>query len=175
MLNGSLFVIGEAHGNGIPWGDVVFQLVIFLILLALLRKYALGPVMGIMKQREDHIANQLDSAEKNNADAMKLVEEQKQELVAARKEAQELLEKARKQADVQREEIVAAAKAEAENLKESAMREITREKELAVQSVQQQVASLSVLIASKVLEKEVKTEDQSAIFDQYLKEVGEAK
>lgn len=175
MLNGSLFVIGEANGHGIPWGDVAFQLVIFLILLALLRKYALGPVMGIMKQREDHIANQLDSAEKNNADAMKLVEEQKQELVAARKEAQELLEKARKQADVQREEIVAAAKAEAENLKESAMREITREKELAVQSVQQQVASLSVLIASKVLEKEVKTEDQSAIFDQYLKEVGEAK
>ncbi|MEE6451484.1 F0F1 ATP synthase subunit B [Gottfriedia acidiceleris] len=167
--------MGEANGHGIPWGDVAFQLVIFLILLALLRKYALGPVMGIMKQREDHIANQLDSAEKNNADAMKLVEEQKQELVAARKEAQELLEKARKQADVQREEIVAAAKAEAENLKESAMREITREKELAVQSVQQQVASLSVLIASKVLEKEVKTEDQSAIFDQYLKEVGEAK
>ena len=69
--------------------------------------------MGIMKQREDHIANQLDSAEKNNADAMKLVEEQKQELVAARTEARELLEKARKQADVQREEIVAAAKAEA--------------------------------------------------------------
>ncbi len=175
MLNGSLFVIGEANGHGIPWGDVAFQLVIFLILLALLRKYALGPVMGIMKQREDHIANQLDSAEKNNADAMKLVEEQKQELVAARTEARELLEKARKQADVQREEIVAAAKAEAENLKESAKREIIREKELAVQSVQQQVASLSVLIASKVLEKEVKSEDQSAIFDQYLKEVGEAK
>jgi F-type H+-transporting ATPase subunit b len=131
--------------------------------------------MGIMKQREEHISNQLDSAEKSNAEAMKLVEEQKKELVAARMEAKELLEKARKQADTQREEIVAAAKAEAENMKESAMRDINREKELAVQSVQQQVASLSVLIASKVLEKEVKSEDQSAIFDQYLKEVGEAK
>jgi len=173
VFNGSMFVLGEAHG--IPYGDIIFQLLIFVILLALLRKYALGPVMGIMKQREDHIANQLDSAEKSNAEAMKLVEDQKKELVAARKEAQELLEKARKQADVQRDQIVAAAKAEAENMKENAMREITREKELAIQSVQQQVASLSVLIASKVLEKEVKTEDQSAIFDQYLKEVGDAK
>jgi F-type H+-transporting ATPase subunit b len=169
-----MFVLGEAHA-GIPYGDIVFQLLIFVILLALLRKYALGPVMGIMKQREDHIANQLDSAEKNNAEAMKLVEDQKKELVAARKEAQELLERARKQADTQREQIVAAAKAEAENMKENAMRDITREKELAIQSVQQQVASLSVLIASKVLEKEVKSEDQSAIFEQYLKEVGDAK
>jgi F-type H+-transporting ATPase subunit b len=169
-----MFVLGEASGK-IPYGDIIFQLVIFLILLALLRKYALGPVMGIMKQREDHIANQLDSAEKSNAEAMKLVEDQKKELVAARKEAQELLEKARKQADVQRDQIVAAAKAEAENMKENAKREITREKELAIQSVQQQVASLSVLIASKVLEKEVKSEDQSAIFEQYLKEVGDAK
>jgi len=173
VLNGSMFVLGEA--SGIPYGNIIFQLVIFVILLALLRKYALGPVMGIMKQREDHIANQLDSAEKSNAEAMKLVEDQKKELVAARKEAQGLLEKARKQADTQRDQIVAAAKAEAENMKENAMREITREKELAIQSVQQQVASLSVLIASKVLEKEVKTEDQSAIFDQYLKEVGDAK
>ena len=72
MLNGSMFVLGEAHG--IPYGDIIFQLLIFVILLALLRKYALGPVMGIMKQREDHIANQLDSAEKSNAEAMKLVE-----------------------------------------------------------------------------------------------------
>ncbi|MBP0725065.1 F0F1 ATP synthase subunit B [Bacillus sp. RG28] len=169
-----MFVLGEAAGK-IPYGNIIFQLVIFVILLALLRKYALGPVMGIMKQREDHISNQLDSAEKNNAEAMKLVEDQKKELVAARKEAQELLEKARKQADVQRDQIVAAAKAEAENMKENAKREITREKELAIQSVQQQVASLSVLIASKVLEKEVKSEDQSAIFEQYLKEVGDAK
>ena len=59
-------------------GDIVFQLVMFIILLALLKKFAWGPLMGIMKQREEHIADEINAAEKSRLEAKKLLEEQRE-------------------------------------------------------------------------------------------------
>ena len=72
----------------------------FIILMALLKKFAWGPLMGIMKQREDHIANEIDAAEKSRIEATKLFEEQRALLKEARQEAQILIESAKKQGDV---------------------------------------------------------------------------
>lgn len=159
----------------VPYGTVLYTLVVFLILLALLRKYAFGPLMGIMKERENHISNEIDAAEKNNAETKKLVEEQREMLKQSRVEAQELIERAKKQAEDQKESIVAAAKEEAVSIKESAVQEIQREKEQAIAALQEQVASLSVQIASKVMQKELKEEDQVQLIRDYIKEVGEAR
>ncbi len=57
--------------TGLNTGDIVFQLLMFLILLALLGKFAFGPVMNIMKQREEHIANEINSSEERNKEAQK--------------------------------------------------------------------------------------------------------
>ena len=84
--------------------------------------------MGIMKEREEHVANEIDAAERNNAEAKKLVEEQREMLKQSRVEAQELIERAKKQAVDQKDVIVAAAKEEAESIKASAVQEIQREK-----------------------------------------------
>lgn len=56
-------------------GDILFQLLAMLVLLALLKKFALGPLLNIMKQREDHIAGEITSAEERNKEAQKLIEE----------------------------------------------------------------------------------------------------
>lgn len=162
-------------GSSIPYGTIIYQLVVFIILLALLRKYAFGPLMNIMKQREEHIANEIDAAEKNNQESKKLVEEQRTILKQSRVEAQELIERAKKQAEEQKEGIIAAAKAEAESIKESALKEIQREKDQAIAALQEQVASLSVQIASKVIQKELKEEEQAKLIRDYIKEVGEAR
>lgn len=159
----------------VPYGTMLYTIVVFLILLALLRKYAFGPLMGIMKERESHISNEIDAAEKNNAEARKLVEEQREMLKQSRIEAQELIERAKKQAEDQKDVIVAAAKEEAVSIKESAVQEIQREKEQAIAALQEQVASLSVQIASKVMQKELKEEDQVQLIRDYIKEVGEAR
>lgn len=160
-------------GATLNTGDIVFQLLMFIILLALLKKFAWGPLMGVMKQREDHIANEIDSAEKNRADAEKLLEEQRELLKEARSEARELIENAKKQAEVQREEIINTARAEAERMKETASREIEQQKENAVAAIREQVASLSVMIASKVIEKELTEADQEKLINEYIKEAGE--
>ncbi|WP_379970662.1 F0F1 ATP synthase subunit B [Ectobacillus sp. sgz5001026] len=162
-------------GAAIPYGTMIYQLVIFLILLALLRKYAFGPLMNIMKQREEHIASELEAAEQNNSESKKLVAEQREFMKQSKIEAQELIERAKKQAEEQREGIVVAAKAEAETIKDAALSEIKREKEHAIAALQEQVASLSVLIASKVIEKELKEEDQAKLIRDYMNEVGEVR
>ena len=112
----------------IPFGTIAYTLFIFLLLLVMLRKFAWGPLMGIMKEREEHVTNEIDAAERSNAEAKKLVEEQREMLKQSRVEAQELIERAKKQAVDQKDVIVAAAKEEAESIKASAVQEIQREK-----------------------------------------------
>jgi F-type H+-transporting ATPase subunit b len=129
--------------------------------------------MGIMKEREEHVANEITSAEKSRKEAAALVEEQRNMLKEARSDAQSLIEAAKKQGDLQREEIISASRAEAERIKEAAKLEIEQQKEKAVAAIRAQVASLSVLIASKVIEKELSAADQDKLINEYIQEAGE--
>jgi F-type H+-transporting ATPase subunit b len=79
----------------------------------------------------------------------------------------------KKQADAQREEIISTARAEAERLKNAAKLEIEQEKAKAVAALREQVASLSVMIASKVIEKEISEKDHEKLIMESIKEAGE--
>jgi F-type H+-transporting ATPase subunit b len=129
--------------------------------------------MGMMKQREEHISNEINTAEASNLEAKKLLEEQRKMLKEARTDAQSLIEAAKKQGDVQREEIISTARGEAERIKEAAKLEIEQQKEKAVAAIREQVASLSVMIASKVIEKELTVQDQDKLINEYIQEAGE--
>jgi F-type H+-transporting ATPase subunit b len=169
------FVLGSAEAaahSGVNWGDIIFQLAMFIILMVLLKKFAWGPLMGIMTQREEHVAGEI-SAEQSRVEAKKLLEEQRSLLKEARSEAQVLIENAKKQGDIQREEIIAVARTEADRIKESAKLESEQQKEKAVAAIREQVASLSVLIASKVIEKELNAADQDKLINEYIQEAGD--
>jgi len=167
------FVLGLAEHGHLNTGDILFQLIMFIILLVLLKIFAWKPLMGIMKQREDHISNEIEAAEKSRIEANKLLEEQRSLLKEARQEAQTLIENAKKQGDISREEIITIARGEAERIKEAAKLEIEQQKEKAVAALKEQVASLSVLIASKVIEKELSAADQEKLINDYIQEAGE--
>jgi F-type H+-transporting ATPase subunit b len=172
VLTNSLVLGAVEH---VHYGNILFQLAMFLILLLLLKKFAWGPLMGIMKQREEHISNEINAAENSRLEAKKLLDEQRNLLKDARQEAQNLMENARKQGDIQREEIVVAARAESERIKEAAKLEIEQQKEKAVAAIREQVASLSVMIASKVIERELSAQDQNQLINEYIKEAGEGR
>ncbi|WP_051045205.1 F0F1 ATP synthase subunit B [Halalkalibacterium ligniniphilum] len=161
------------HLFDINWGSIIYQLVAFLTLLALLNKFALKPLMGVMQKREEMINEQIDSAEKDRKAAQQYLEEQRKEVEKARQEAQEIIQNAKKLSEQQGQDIIKAARDEAERLKDAALAEIGREKEQAVASLREQVASLSVLIATKVIEKELDEKEQEKFIQEYLKEVGE--
>ena len=157
----------------ITWADSLFSLSMFIILLLLLRKFAWGPIMNMMKEREEHIANEIDTAEKNRKEAEQYLEQQKEEINRAREEAQQIIETARKTSEVQGEEILSSARAEAERVKANALAEIEREKDLAVQELREQVGTLSVMIATKIIEKELDEKEQEKLIEEYVKEAGE--
>ncbi|CAM5192118.1 ATP synthase subunit b OS=Ureibacillus acetophenoni OX=614649 GN=atpF PE=3 SV=1 [Ureibacillus acetophenoni] len=174
-LNNFVLLAEAGHDELFNGGDVLATLVIFIVLMLLLKKFAWGPLMGIMKQREELVASEIDAAENARKEAAKVLEEQKALLKEARTEAQSIIESAKKQGDTQREEIISAAREEANRLKESAVREIETEKEKAILAVREEVVSLSVLAASKVLGKEISEEDNSALIKETIAKAGEAK
>ena len=154
-------------------GDILVTLVIFAVLMVLLKKLAWGPLMGIMTQREELIASEIEAAEVSRQQSQQLLEEQRGLLKEARTEAQAIVENAKKQGTVQREEIITVARAEANRLKESAIREIETEKDKAVAAVRNEVVSLSVLAASKVLGKQISEEDNRALIEETIAKAGD--
>nr|WP_225942096.1 F0F1 ATP synthase subunit B [Sporosarcina limicola] len=156
-------------------GDIIAQLGFFLILMLLLKKFAWGPLMGMMDQRAELIANEIDSAEKSRLESHKLLEEQRSLLKEAREDSQSIVENARKQGEAQRQELMTAARAEVGRMKEAATLEIATEKEKAVAAVREEFVSLSILAASKVLGKEISEEDNRALIEETILKAGEGR
>lgn len=168
-------VLGASGHDGLNILDILATLFFFILLMVLLKKVAWGPLMGIMTQREELIASEIAAAENSRGESQRLLEEQRDLLKEARTEALAIVENAKKQGDVSREEIITTARSEAIRLKESAFREIDTEKERAIAAVREEVVSLSVLAASKVLEKEVSEEDNRALIEATIAKAGEVK
>lgn len=156
-------------------GDIIVTVVFFTILMLLLKKFAWGPLMGVMDQRAKMIASEIEQAEQSRQESAKLLEEQRALLKEARDNAQEIVENARKQGDTQREELITAARAEVNRMKESAALEIATEKEKAVAAVREEFVSLSILAASKVLGKEISEEDNRALIEETIVKAGEGR
>ncbi|MDQ1911228.1 F0F1 ATP synthase subunit B [Paenibacillus sp. GD4] len=157
------------HFNITSFGIAIVS---FLVLMWLISKYAFGPLMGIMEQRRQLVKDQLDSAESNRKQADALLAEQKAALEQVRSEAKQMMEQARVTSSKQAEDIIQQAKEEASRLKQDALRDIETEKNKAVAALRSQVSAMSVLIASKIIEKQIDEKSQEQLVEQYLKEVG---
>ncbi|MFC4777880.1 F0F1 ATP synthase subunit B [Paenibacillus sp. GCM10023252] len=152
--------------------STIIAMVAFGILYFLLSKYAFGPLFAIMEQRRQMVLEQMNTAESSRKQAESSMEEQKQALQQARKEAYDIIEQARVTSTKTADEIVQSAKSEATRLKDDALRDIESEKNKAVAELRGEVGSISVKIASKIIEKQVDEKSQEQIVNQYLKEVG---
>lgn len=168
-----LMVGANVNVGGLRIGDALVTLFFFLVLLVILRKVAWGPLMNIMEEREKHVANELDVAEKSRKEAEIQAKEATAELKQTRQDAERIIEEAKTAGQKQEQDIIESARQEAARIKVSAQEDIQSEKEKAILALQDQVASLSVLIASKVIEKEISAQDQDDLIAEYIKEVGE--
>jgi len=165
----NMFVLGA----GVEWGTTIVTLATFVILLALLKKFAWGPLKEVMDKRERDINKDIDDAEQAKINAQKLEEENRKTLKETQDEVQRILDDAKVQARKQHEEIIHEANVRANGMIETAQSEINSEKERALADINNQVSELSVLIASKVLRKEISEQDQKDLVEKYLKEAGD--
>ncbi|WP_409343727.1 F0F1 ATP synthase subunit B [Paenibacillus sp. MBLB4367] len=154
------------------WESFAFAILAFAILYWLLNRYAFGPLFGMMEKRREMIAQQMKSASDNRDQADKLLAEQKQVIEEARKEAYAIIEQSRSMSSKQADELIQQAKAESNRIKEDALKDIESEKNKAVAALRGQVSAMAVMVASKIIEKQVDEKSQEELIDKYLNEVG---
>ncbi|WP_040952307.1 F0F1 ATP synthase subunit B [Gorillibacterium massiliense] len=151
----------------------LITIIAFGILYWLLSKYAFGPLFAMMEKRREHIQNEIQTAEKNRSESVQYLEQQKQALDGARKEALGIVEQARQASVRQADDILGHAREEASRLKDDMVEQIQHEKDKAVVALRSQVSAMSVMIASKIIEKQVDEQTQKELVDKYLQEVGD--
>jgi len=152
-------------------GLFFWQTMIFVGLLFLLRKYAWGPILGAVNERETSIKDALASAEAARAEMETLQSDNQRILKEARAEKEALLKEARNT----RADLINTAKEEAQEeaqkILAQAQEAIQNEKRAAISELKEQVCSIAMDIAEKVLQKELESKDkQVELIDQLLKD-----
>lgn len=168
----ALAVVAEEAGGASPFtvngGLIIWTLVIFGILMFVLAKTAWPAILKQIEDREARIRQQLEDAAKANAEAQRLLAEYQGQMAQARTEAQDLLAQGRVAGEKLREEMVAKGRAEQEELLDRARREIALERDRAVAELRREAVELSIAAASKVIERNLDTEADRKLVQDYL-------
>lgn len=156
----------------IEWSSFGIQIIAFIILYLLIQKFAFGPLFGAMEKRRQLVLDQVQTAENNRKQSEQLLNEQKQILIDAKRQAYEIIEQAKQISSKQTDEAIESARVESSRLKEEALKDIENEKNKAVAILRGQVGEMSVLIASKIIEKQIDENSQKELIENYLNKVG---
>jgi F-type H+-transporting ATPase subunit b len=152
-------------------GNAVWTLVIFLIVVVVLGKFAWGPVLALLKQREDFIHKSLSDAKHDRDDAEARLKEYAARLQSAQLEAVGIIEEARKDSERLRQELRDRARSEADTMIKNAERQIELQTTRAIQHLRQEAVELSVTIASKILQRNISKEDNEKLIADALRQI----
>lgn len=137
----------------------IVAIVVFIVVLAVLSALVWPKISGGLKDRENKIREAIEAAEAAQAQAKAQLEQYNKALADARAEAQRMLETARTQQIQQAAEMKVKAEAELAQMKGKAMADIEAAKKQALADIYQSAASIATQVASKVLQREVGTQD----------------
>ncbi len=152
-------------------GLFLWTILTFLVLLGLLAKFAWNPLLALLDRREETIRQSLDDAEEAKRELQRLQQESKEILSKARVEAQSILAQTRSEAEKLKGEIKQKAKAEADSILRDAEKRIQVETEKAIAVLKNEVVDLSLLVASKLIRKNLSKEDNQSLIEESLKQI----
>ncbi len=152
-------------------GNVIWTLVIFILVVVVLGKFAWGPILSALQKREDFITDSLSSAKKDRTDAEARLAEYTTKLEEARAEATAMVEEGRRDAEVLKKQIEDDAKAEADKMVERAKREIGLATDTAIKELYDLSGKLAVGIASKIITKELDAQQHSRLISESIEEL----
>lgn len=153
-------------------GLFIWSTVSFLILFFLLSKFAWKPIVKALDERERSIEDALAKAEMAKTEMAKLISENEDLLREARLERDSILKEAKEIKDQIINDAKEQGKTEGAKLIEQAKNEINNQKLAAMAEIKNQVSSLSIDIAEKVLRKQFEDQEkQQALVNDLLKEV----
>jgi F-type H+-transporting ATPase subunit b len=155
------------------WYEFTWAIINFLVLLLILYKLFYKPVLTFLENRRSEIARNLAEAEYAREKADELLDQYRQKLASAEKEAQEIIARATKAGEEERIRLIEQGHNEAAALLEKARAEIRKERDEALAALRKEIATLAVVAAGKILERTVTREDHERLVDEFLSEVGE--
>lgn len=155
-------------------GLILWTLLVFGALFYLLKKFAWPHIVGAVEAREKRLEEQLANAERLQAEAQKLVEQNQKALAEARGQAQALLNEARGQAEKERAVALEKTKAEQDEMLARARREIGTERDRAIADLRKEAVDLSLAAASKLVGERLDSEADRKIVSSYLATLGKA-
>lgn len=154
--------------------DMIWAIINFLVLLAILNKFLFKPLLVTMDNRKEQIKQDLAAAETAKTEAQKTKEEYTQQMEQAREDAQQIIEKATKIGEETKEALISQAREEAVKMTEKAQEMIRLEKEEALHQLRDEVSSLVVMAAGKVIDKTIDQEAHEQLIREFIAEVGDA-
>ncbi len=152
-------------------GLFLWTILTFLVLLGLLAKFAWKPLLAMLDRREEIIRQSLDDAEKAKQELQRLQQESKEILSKARVEAQSILAKTRSEAEKLKGEIRQQAKAQADSILRDAEKQIQVETKKAIAVIKNEIVDLSLLVASKLIKRNLSKKDNQSLIEESLKQV----
>jgi F-type H+-transporting ATPase subunit b len=149
-------------------GLFIWTIATFLVLLALLAKFAWGPLLKALEERQSLIRKSLEDAQQARQELERLNREQQRIMASARAEADSIVSQSRSDAERLRQELRESARAEAANIVKNAERQIELQTHQALRQIRQEAVDLSVAIASKLLARNLSKEDNDRLIQQTL-------
>ncbi|SVD46334.1 uncharacterized protein METZ01_LOCUS399188, partial [marine metagenome] len=132
-----------------------WTIAVFVLLLLILRKFAWGPILGAVQDREERLRSTLESAASEREESTKILEQYRKQMLEARREAQDLIVKAKDAGTEVRKEIEEDARKEANIIMEKARESIEKEKEAALDELRQGSVDVALAAAGKLLEEKL--------------------
>lgn len=158
-----------------PGWELIFQIANTLILFLLLRKFLFKPVTEFMANRESEIANEYETISNKQREADSIKNEYKEKLTKSEEEGRNIIKQATLKAEQKANEIVKHAESEAVEAKHKAQKDIEREKSKAINALKDDISSIAMLAAAKVIEKDIDENSHKALIDKFINEVGDTK
>ena len=152
-------------------GLYIWTILTFLVLLALLAKFAWGPLLEALEKRQDVIRKSLDDARLAREELAQVKTEAQRLLAEARTEAQDIVSRTRSDAARFADEMKVKARADADALVKRAERDIEMQVSRAMENIRRETVELSVAIASKILRRDISREDNERLMQDTLKEM----
>jgi F-type H+-transporting ATPase subunit b len=167
-----LLIAAADEANPLAWKSdlALWTAVVFVVLLAVLWKFAWKPIAEGLDKREKQIADQIAEAERQNRDARQLLDEYQQRLAASQGEVRGILDQARREAEQTGREMLEKARNEGRAEHARALQQIEAATAGALQELAQRSATLAVELAGKIVGSQLTAERHAELIQEAVAE-----
>lgn len=165
--------MGQGEFLNINFFTALFTLINTVTLFLVLKKFLWGPVMKMIQDRQQEIDDMYASAEKAKTQAVELREAYESKLADANQTGERIVKEATVRGQERQNDIILQAKEEADAIRRKAEADVVREKKKAMNDAKNEIAGIAMDIAEKIIGRSLNEQDQTALVNQFIDQLGE--